>query len=92
MPNGIHCLFGLALLNKANNCIRYHDGENDPRIDPMAEQCGNRGADEQNVDKNVVKVKQESRDDISFGSLGKAVGAMGGPPLLCFGMGQARRG
>src|SRR5690606_16569711 len=60
LANGVDSFFRLALLNKADDAVDDNHGNNDNRIDKMAEQRSDDGGSQQHIDENVMEMKQEA--------------------------------
>ena len=75
--NGRHGLFRLAFLNKADRGVGEDDGQNDRRVDQVAEGCRDHGRPQEHVDQDVVEVQQEAQDRAALSGFGQTVGTVG---------------
>ena len=75
-PDGRHCRFGLALLDKADDRIGKHDGQDHPRINPVLQRARHHGRPQKDVDQDVVKLHEEPQHRPPCPHFGQAVGAM----------------
>ena len=71
LPDRVHGLFRLAFLDEADDRIDQDDGEDDRRVDGVAEKRGDHGRGEKDVDQDVVELRQEPHERASPRRLGR---------------------
>ena len=76
MADGVHRLFRLALLNKTDNGICHHHGQNNAGIDPVIQRCRNHSRADQHINQDVVKLQQETHEGAALGRFRQAVRAI----------------
>ncbi len=87
--NGVERLLGLALLDEADDGVDDHDRGDHGRINDVSEQGGRNGSGEQEVDQDVVELRQEPQERRPAGGRRQLVRAMGGLAPRRFTCGEA---
>ena len=91
LPNGLHGLLGLAFLDKADDGIGHHHGQDHQRIGEVTQQQRDPGGCEQHVDQDVVKLHEKADEGAAPGRFRQAVRAVGLEPRLRLKFAQPRR-
>src|SRR5262249_15799438 len=72
----LQCLLGLALLNEAEQRVEDDHAKDDRRIDPQVEHQLDEAGTEEDIDEDIVELRQEPHERPPFLALRQAVGAV----------------
>jgi hypothetical protein len=89
VADGVQGLFGLALLDEANQGVDEDHAQDDARIHPLPQQGGDPGGAQQHIDEDIVDLQQETHQGPALPGGREAIGAETGQAFLGLSLRQA---
>ena len=83
-PDGGQGLFRLALLDKPDDGVDHHYGDDHAGVHPMGKGGGDNSGGKEGIDEDAVELQQQPHQRAAALALGESIGSEFGQAISCF--------